>query len=307
MSQIAREFLFRCFAPEETIALLLRSENPASTTQRIVRMGQVLEPRYLAWLAHENKSGANVYVAVNPLLPGSRKRTKESIASVRHLYLDIDADGDARLAVLRTSKMVPPPASILSTSPGKYQVLWRVEGFDFAHQEQTLKLLARAFGGDSACTDCNRVLRIPGFLNCKYDPPYRVTVECPDDSVWTPANFHFEIAAAETNAFIPVNGSGKQSCKHTNSESDWAWISDQLAQGGDAMKLTQELASRRSDKPNPLYTPNALWMLLPLAFGCSKASASTTSSPCSNAGAVLTFPLHFALPVRTKLPPRHNA
>ena len=61
---------------------------------------------------------------------------------------------------------------ILSTSPGKYQVLWRVEGFDFDTQEITLKQLAMAFGGDPACTDCNRVLRIPGFLNRKYDPAH---------------------------------------------------------------------------------------------------------------------------------------
>ncbi len=33
------------------------------------------------------------------------------------------------------------------------------------------------FGGDSACTDRNRVLRVPGFRNCKYDPAHPVTVE----------------------------------------------------------------------------------------------------------------------------------
>ncbi|MEI9980339.1 MAG: DNA-primase RepB domain-containing protein [Edaphobacter sp.] len=58
--------------------------------------------------------------------------------------------------------MVPPPTSILSTSPGKYQVLWRVEGFDSVLQEQLLKLLAIAFGGDPAlhrlqpCPPCPR-------------------------------------------------------------------------------------------------------------------------------------------------------
>ena len=36
-------------------------------------------------------------------------------------------------------------------------------------RNMTLKLLAMAFGGDPACTDCNRVLRIPGFHNRKYD------------------------------------------------------------------------------------------------------------------------------------------
>src|SRR6185312_10350174 len=152
----------------------------------------VLELRYQAWLAYENSTRANVYVAANPLRSGSRKRTKENVASVRHLYLDIDTDGDARLNALRASDFVPPPTSILSTSPGKYQVLWRVEGFDFERQEQALKLLAVAYGGDPACTDRNRVLRIPGFLNHKYDPAYRVDVECLDDSIWTPNHFRLD-------------------------------------------------------------------------------------------------------------------
>src|SRR5579875_4063307 len=120
MNRIAQRFLARCFEPEETIALLLRRDNPRSVAQRIVRLETALEPRYQAWLSYENHTGANVYVAANPLRSGSRKRTKESIASVRHLYLDIDEDGDARLAALRASDAVPPASAILSTSPGKY-------------------------------------------------------------------------------------------------------------------------------------------------------------------------------------------
>jgi hypothetical protein len=253
MSQTAKDFLTCCFAPGETIALLLRRDNGERLTQRIVRLEQMLTPRYLGWLAHENGTGANVYVAANPLRSGSRRRTKESIASVRHLYIDIDTDGDARLAALLASDAVPTPTVILSTSPGKYQVLWRVDGFDFACQEQTLKLLAIAFGGDPACTDCNRVLRIPGFLNRKYDPAHRVTVEYPRDSVWTPDDFRLNVAAADAMLFDHPVPPRKQPGKHTNSESDWAWVSHELAHGKDPVKLTRELASRRSDKPNPLY------------------------------------------------------
>lgn len=254
MSQIATSFFRRCFAPEETIAVLLRSQDAAAPMQRVVRLEQALETRYMAWLSYENQHGRNnIYVAANPLHPGSRKRTKESIASVRHLYIDIDTDGDARLAALRASELVPPPTSILSTSPGKYQVLWRVEGFDFARQEQMLKLLAIAFGGDPACTDCNRVLRVPGFLNRKYEPAYRVTVEYPDDSIWTPDDFSLDAGAVDAMLCDPAIPPQKQTGKHSHSESDWAWVSHELAHGKDAVKLTRELASRRSDKPNPLY------------------------------------------------------
>ena len=76
--RVAQDFLTRCFAPGESIALLLRRENPASVTQRIVLLEHAIAPRYLGWLAHKNSSGSNIYVAVNPLRTGSRKRTKPS-------------------------------------------------------------------------------------------------------------------------------------------------------------------------------------------------------------------------------------
>src|SRR5215469_2560264 len=253
MNHTAIRFLNRCFAPDETIALLLRGENDAAPAQRVIALETALTPRYLAWLAHQNAAGANVYVAANPLRPGSRRRTKESIASARHLYLDIDADGDTWLAALRASDLVPTPSAILSTSAGKYQVLWRVDGFDFARQEQTLKLLTIAFGGDPACTDRNRVVRLPGFLNRKHDLPQRVTVEYPDDSIWTPRDFRLDVNAASSMFSGLDLVARKRPAKHTNSEVDWAWVCDHVANGEDAMKLTRELASRRSDKPNPIY------------------------------------------------------
>ncbi len=252
-TQTAHEFLTRCFHPGETIALLLRKESPASTTQRIVTLEQATAPRYLAWLRYENHNGANIYVAANPLRSGSRKRTKECIAEVRHLYLDIDVDGDNRIAALMESEAVPVPTVILSTSPGKYQALWRVEGFDFDQQESTLKLLAIAYGGDSACTDRNRVLRVPGFLNRKYEPAHPVSLEYPSDFAYHPDDFRLDDALL--NAAMPFRDTARAYAtrKNTHSEHDWAWTVQQLSRGGDAANLTLELASRRSDKAKPLY------------------------------------------------------
>jgi hypothetical protein len=44
-----------------------------------------------------------------------------------------------------------------------------------------------------------------------------------------------------------------QVAKQTHSEQDWAWVLSELSAGKDAEKLTRTLASRRADKPNPLY------------------------------------------------------
>ncbi|WP_263408822.1 RepB family DNA primase [Terriglobus tenax] len=253
MNETATDFLARSFAPCSTIALLLRTESVGKTQQRVVTLEQALAPRYLGWLAHENHAGANVYVAANPLRSGSRKRTKECIDIVRHLYLDIDEDGDARLAALRASDGLPVPSAVLSTSPGKYQVLWQVDGFDVEDQEVTLKRLAIAFGGDPACTDCNRVLRVPGFRNQKYSPAHCVAVEYPSDATYSPADFR--LPNLPSIAALPLRGNARLGWAHkdSHSELDWAWARHQLALGKDAGKLTHELASRRSDKPNPLY------------------------------------------------------
>jgi hypothetical protein len=57
------------------------------------------------------------------------------------------------------------------------------------------------------------------------------------------------------NAVLPPYGFARTypTNKNTHSEQDWAWAVQQLSLGEDAGKLTLTLASRRSDKPNPLY------------------------------------------------------
>ena len=194
-------------------------------------------------------SGAKIYVAANPPRSDRRKRTKDSIATVRHLCLDFDIDGEARLTSLRTSYTVPTPTAVLSTSLGKYQILCRIDSFTFEQQESTLKLLAIPFGGDPGCMDCNRVLRLPGFRNCKNDPSYPITVKYPCDSTSNPGDFRLDIPAANALPLPHAISSRKHPGKHTNSEHDWAWILHELAHGKDAAKLTRTIASRRSDNP----------------------------------------------------------
>jgi RepB DNA-primase from phage plasmid len=128
-----------------------------------------------------------------------------------------------------------------------------VEGFSLEQQESTLKLLAIAFGGDPACTDCNRVLRLPGFLNQKYDPAHAVIVEYLSDSTSNPADFRLGIAVPEASQLEDPIRSRKAAGKRTSSEHDWACVLHELAHGRDAVKLARALAERRSDKSNPLY------------------------------------------------------
>jgi len=168
-------------------------------------------------------SEANTYVAANPLRSGSRNRTKESIGTVRHRHLDFDI-GEADLTSLPVSDTVPTPTAILSTSLGKYQILWRVVGLTVAHQESTLKLRTIVLGSYLDCTGSNRILHLQGLPNCDYDPAYPFTVEHSCDSIWNPAGRRLEISATNgmlSSRAIPLR---KRLGECTNSEHDWAWI-----------------------------------------------------------------------------------
>jgi hypothetical protein len=194
-------------------------------------------------------SGTKIYVAANPVRFDRRKRTKDTIAKVRHLYLDFDIDGEARLTSLQTSDTVPTPTAVISTALGEYQVLCRIDSFTIEQQETTLKLLAVPFGGDPACMDCNRVLRWPGFRNCKHDPSNPIPVKYPCDSTSNPGDSRLDIPAANALPLRDAIPSRKHPGKLTNSEHDWARILHELAHGKDAAKLTRTIASRRSDNP----------------------------------------------------------
>jgi hypothetical protein len=107
---------------------------------------------------------------------------------VCHRHLDFDI-GEADLNSLPAYGTVPTPTAILSTSLGKYQILWRVVDFTFTHQESTLKLRTIVLGSDLDCTDCHRILHLQGLLNCEHDPAHPFTVEHSCDSTLNPAGW----------------------------------------------------------------------------------------------------------------------
>jgi len=108
------------------------------------------------------KAGADIFVGMNPIKDGAYSRTKQSLKEIRHVYLDIDRDGDQAIEIIRTSLDVPMPNFVLNTSPQKYQVVWRIEGVNQQQAETLLHSMANHFAADLAATDATRALRLPG-------------------------------------------------------------------------------------------------------------------------------------------------
>ena len=138
------QFLHTAYEAGDWIAVFLKTYRTGNVAQRVTPVSAATRPQFQAWLRHLNAQGWNVYVSVNATRPG-RSRTRESIAAVRHVFLEVDANGPDLLASLNTRPDLPPPSYVLHSSPGRLHVFWRARGFDCSELELLQKRLAHEF------------------------------------------------------------------------------------------------------------------------------------------------------------------
>src|SRR5262245_48550474 len=114
-------FLRAAYEPSDWIAVFLKTYRTGDVAQRVMPMSEAVRPSFQAQLRHLNAREWNVYVSVNAVKPG-RSRAKQSIAGVRHVFLEIDTDGPGLLASLTTRPDLPPLSYVLHSSPGRLHV-----------------------------------------------------------------------------------------------------------------------------------------------------------------------------------------
>lgn len=255
----SEDYIRTNFESSDRIAVLVRNPKRGETIQRISTTAKVIDTPFQDWLRHKNEQdGCDIYVGMNALKATAFTRTKHDILAIRHLYADLDRDGSASLAAIEKSKEVPMPNYVLNTSPDKYQVIWRVEDIDLAHAEALLYAIAREFDADHAATDAARVLRIPGFLNKKYDQDFLVSGQHRSDRIYSVRDFKLRTEPVDSGYPRPRHSPSQHSRLEpraiSQSERDWAYVKSALASGADAEELTAQLArSRANDKSDPQY------------------------------------------------------
>lgn len=249
----ASEYVLALFEPTDNVAVLARNRRTGQTVQRITTVETVASPEFQSSLRRENSAGADIFIGMNPIKDGAYSRTKENIREIRHLYLD--TDGREAVESIHNSPEVPAPNFVLDTSPGKHQVVWRVEGIDQEQAESMLRAIADQFGGGPAATDSTRVLRLPGFVNRKYEEEFRVQVLHESNQVYHSRDFTVEEDSLETPRHLGDESGRRLSQGHkSQSEHDWAYAKRALARGDDPALVIQRIADfRADDKNDPLY------------------------------------------------------
>ena len=212
----AVQYLTALFQPDDIVCLTFihgtktYADGGAVTENIFIPLSKVVTDAGIKRLTKRN-AREHVFVSMAPFKPGSKNRTKANIAQVRHLFMDADERGEEVLAAVKAAvraNQIPEPTVIVRSSPGKYQFVWNVEGFDIALQEAMNRTLQQKFGTDVQAVDAARVLRIPGFKNIKpkYDPHPTAEIVEHNPSIYTfsPDDFDISLAVEPDRAEYPV-------------------------------------------------------------------------------------------------------
>jgi hypothetical protein len=196
-------------------------------------------------------------LGMNPLRIHASTRTKEDIKSIRHVYLDLDHGGQEALNSVENSSAVPKPNYVLTSSPGKFQIVWKVEGMGLCEAEGLLRAMARECGGDPAATDATRVLGPPGFANKKYEANFFVAVRKVSERIYRLRDFKLNIDSQDSPSYNDHERAKRASSSRADlsqSEHDWAFAKRALARGEPLERGIRPIAQYRAAfKSNPLH------------------------------------------------------
>lgn len=285
-SMSASDYILQNFEASDRIAILVRSRETGETIQRITTARNAASDDFQGWLRHKNLR-SDVYIGMNALKHDAQSRTKEDVATIRHVYLDIDHNGSVALEMIEKSGLVPQPNFVLETSPDKYQAVWKVEGFAQEQAETLQRAMVREFGGDPAATDSTRVLRLPTFANRKYETEHEVKARVGPTQTYHTDDFKLRFDVQDDQHDYRVHQTRPRSApgELTQSERDWAFAKRALARGDDPEDVIRRIADYRAEEKHPNYAK----------YTVEKAQASLRSRPSHR---VETPPVSIAEPSR---------
>ena len=245
--EIPVRYLRENFPPGDRIAVVLIQKQTHKVVQRIASVDKIAEREFQAWLRHANASRFEVYVGMNSLNPDARSRTKEDVAAIRHIYLDFDHNGTAAVQSLVNRHDLPEPNYLINSSPGKWQVIWKVEGYQQEEAEQLMRHLVRELGADPAATDSSRVLRLPGYMNHKYGKPFLVRAETRSAVTYSPEQFPpTQANSSGARTLAPIVSDGRSKTGLSQSERDWAYAKRALARGESPNDIVNAISQFRT-------------------------------------------------------------
>ncbi|MEI7929460.1 MAG: DNA-primase RepB domain-containing protein, partial [Verrucomicrobiales bacterium] len=159
-----QRFLGAIFEPEDVIEF--RPIKPAEK-----KWGSLADlPGLMPWLASSNDQRKQVYFGANPRkAPGLSDAA--GVLLGRCLFADFDGGATREDAVNRIAAAGLPTPTALVNSGGGIHAWWRMAEpiADAAAWTRAMKAVISAVGSDKGIHDFPRIMRLPGFVNWKYE------------------------------------------------------------------------------------------------------------------------------------------
>ncbi len=130
------------------------------------------ELRLLApWLKEQNQNGWHVYVGANPR-PANGQRGDDCIALARCVFADFDGATEDEARQRIEAAGLPAPTMLIFSGHG-FHAYWLLAAAvtNLAAWRELMKDLAAVLGSDPKICNPERIMRLPGFINCKPDKP----------------------------------------------------------------------------------------------------------------------------------------
>jgi RepB DNA-primase from phage plasmid/AAA domain len=166
------EYVTAIGRPGDTLCFLAIDHKNDKRENEFVSFEKAATRAYFHELQRAN-TVASIYLATNTFpsaLIGSKTgRTQENVVEVRAVQADVDQNAAVTMDAIKSSTSVPQPSIIVESSPGKFQGIWLVDGFQKDEAKPLMQAMAAEFQTDSAVADIARVMRVPGFVNRKYE------------------------------------------------------------------------------------------------------------------------------------------
>ena len=120
------QYLNAWYESTDRTAVFLKNYGTGQTLQRIVTVKEAVTPKFQAWIQSLNQSGGNTYSSVNVFRSIAGGRTKANIGRILGVHMEIDHDGETAVQRLLADPRVPSPSILINSSPGRFQLLWKV-------------------------------------------------------------------------------------------------------------------------------------------------------------------------------------
>ena len=127
-------------------------------------------PGIVEWLLKLNAQGAQCYFGANPRKQAGESK-EDGVALARCLFVDFDGGVTVEEAWSRIKAAGLPMPTVTIVTGGGVHCWWRLKdpATDRVAWSARQKALAQALGSDQSVHDWPRIMRLPGFVNTKYE------------------------------------------------------------------------------------------------------------------------------------------